>query len=390
MTAPERPVRDEALVFGQPEFDDEAIAEVADTIRSGWVGTGPKVARFEALVAEYVGCEHAVAVSSCSAALHLALLALGIGPGDEVITTPLTFVATVNAILHVGATPVLVDVDRVTQNIDPELVAAAVTDRTRALLPVHLAGRPCAMDALGKVAGEHGLVILEDGAHALGGEYRGTKIGASSDVTAFSFYATKNVALGEGGIVATNRSDWAAAVRSASQHGLAVTPWERVSTAPATRSPATGLGFKYNLTDLHAALGLSQIRRIDEWRDRREDVCTAYDAGLAGLPVETPAPAEPGTVHARHLYPVLFDLDVVGRDRDRIRADLQAQGIGTGVHYNPVHLQPYHAARLGFAPDEFPNARWIGERTVSLPLSPFLTDRDVADVIAAVHRVVAG
>jgi dTDP-4-amino-4,6-dideoxygalactose transaminase len=390
MSPPERPVRDETLVFGQPVFDDEAIAEVVDTIRSGWVGTGPKVDRFEALVAEYVGCEHAVAVSSCSAALHLALLALGIGPGDEVITTPLTFVATVNAILHVGATPVLVDVDRVTQNIDPELVAAAVTSRTRALLPVHLAGRPCDMDALGKLAAEHGLAILEDGAHALGGEYRGTRIGAISDLTAFSFYATKNVALGEGGIVTTDRSDWATAVRSASQHGLAVSPWERVSSAPATRSPATGLGFKYNLTDLHASLGLSQIRRIEEWRAAREDVCAAYDAGLAGLPLEPPAPPEPGTVHARHLYPVLFDLAAVGRDRDRIRQDLQAQGIGTGVHYNPVHLQPYHATRLGLAPDAFPNARWIGERTVSLPLSPFLTDRDVADVVAAVHRVVAG
>ena len=389
MTTPGGPVRDEALVFGQPVFDEDAIAEVVDTIRSGWVGTGPKVARFEELVAEYVGCEHAVAVSSCSAALHLALLALGIGPGDEVITTPLTFVATVNAILHVGATPVLVDVDRATQNIDPELVAGAITDRTRALLPVHLAGRPCDMDALGKVASGHGLLVLEDGAHALGGEYRGTRIGAISDVTAFSFYATKNVALGEGGMVTTNRSDWATAVRSASQHGLAVTPWERVSTAPATRSPATGLGFKYNLTDLHAALGLSQIRRVDEWRAARDDVCAAYDAGLAGLPLETPAPAEPGTVHARHLYPVLLDVEAIGRDRDRIRRDLQAQGIGTGIHYNPVHLQPYHAARLGYAPTDFPNARWIGERTISLPLSPFLTADDVADVIAAVHRVVA-
>ena len=219
MTTPEPPVRDEALVFGQPEFDEEAIAEVADTIRSGWVGTGPKVARFEALVAEYVGCEHAVAVSSCSAALHLALLALGIGPGDEVITTPLTFVATVNAILHVGATPVLVDVDRVTQNIDPELVAAAVTDRNHGAAARPPRRAPVRLDALGKVAAEHGLMILEDGAHTLGGEYRGTKIGAISDVTAFSFYATKNVALGEGGIVATNRSDWATAVRSPASTG---------------------------------------------------------------------------------------------------------------------------------------------------------------------------
>jgi dTDP-4-amino-4,6-dideoxygalactose transaminase len=389
MSGRDRPVRDEVLVFGQPYFGREAIDEVVDTLRSGWVGTGPKVAQFEALVAEYVDCEHAVAVSSCSAALHLGLLALGVGPGDEVITTPLTFVATVNAILHVGATPVLVDVDRTTQNLDAELVAQAVTDRTRAILPVHLAGRPCEMDALSKIAAERGLAILEDGAHALGAEYGGTKVGAISDLTAFSFYATKNVALGEGGMITTNRADWAAFVRSTSQHGMSVTPWERVSNAPATRAPATGLGFKYNLTDLHASLGLHQLPRLDDWLVRREKVWSEYDRAFEGLPLETPSPPEPGTVHARHLYPVLFDIERLGRDRDWIRTALYAEGIGTGVHYHPVHLQPFHKDRLPYGATDFPNARWIGERTVSLPLSPFLTERDVADVIAAVHKVVS-
>lgn len=389
MNRPDGPVRSEPLVFGQPVFGQEAMDEVADTLRSGWIGTGPKVERFEALVAEYVGCEHAVAVSSCSAALHLGLLALGIGSGDEVITTPLTFVATVNAILHVGARPVLVDVDRATQNIDPDLVARAVSGRTRAIVPVHLAGRPCDMDALTKIAAENGLAILEDGAHAIGAEYRGVKVGAISDLTAFSFYATKNVSLGEGGMITTDRSDWAEFVRSASQHGLSVSPWERTSTAPATRAPATRMGFKYNMTDLHASLGLHQVARIDDWQALREEVWLQYDRGLEGLPLETPAAPEPDTVHARHLYPVLFDLDTIGHDRDWIRAALQSEGIGTGVHYNPVHRQPFHAARLGCTDSDLPNASAIGDRTVSLPLSPFLTEQDVSDVVNAVRKVVS-
>jgi dTDP-4-amino-4,6-dideoxygalactose transaminase len=382
------PVRTEPLVFGQPEFGPEAIDEIVDTVRSGWVGTGPKAARFEQELASYVGSTHALAVSSCSAALHLALLAIGVGPGDEVITTPLTFVATVNAILHVGAVPVLVDVDRATQNLDPARVAEAVTARTRALLPVHMAGRPCDLDALAGIAREHGIAIIEDAAHALGAEYRGTKIGAVSDLTTFSFYATKNVSMGEGGVITTERDDWAELIRSTSHHGLAVTPWQRTSTAPATRAPATSLGFKYNLTDLHASLGLHQLARIDEWQVVREKVWHEYDRGLEGLPLVLPAPPAPDTVHARHLYTVLFDIEALGHDRDWIRGALQAEGIGTGVHYNPVHLQPYHAARLGYAPTDFPNAVWIGERTVSLPLSPFLDEQDVDDVITAVHEVV--
>lgn len=377
-------MRDEYLVFGQPAFDEETVAEVVDVLRSRWVGTGPRVARFQREFAQSVGAENAVALNSCTAALQLSLTAAGLGPGDEVITTPLTFVATLNAIHHAGATPVLIDVDRTTQNIDPDRLASALTPRTRAVMPVHMAGRPCDLASIGAFAIEHGLVVVEDAAHAIGASYHGRPIGSISDLTCFSFYATKNITTAEGGMVTCAREDWAELIETYGLHGLTKGAWERYSSSSAQHYAAVVAGFKHNMTDLQAAIGLHQLPNLDAWRQRREDIWVAYDEAFADLPLELPAPAEPDTVHARHLYTVLVHPEDTGFDRDELRDRLHARRIGTGIHFLPAHLHPYWAERLGVDVGAFGNAELIGARTMSLPMSPHLSDEDVADVIDAV------
>lgn len=373
------------LVFGQPRVDEAAIAEVVDSLRSGWLGTGPKVQRFEEALRAYLGAEHVVAVHSGTAALHLALLGLGIGPGDEVVTTTMTFCATVNAILHTGATPVLVDCDRRTGLIDPAAVAAAITPRTRAIVPVHLCGRVAPLGPLHALAAHHGLAVIEDAAHALEATYEGYKIGTLSHATCFSFYATKNITTGEGGAVATNDATLANKVKTYALHGLSRDAWRRFSDAGYRHYTVEAPGFKYNMMDLQAAIGLHQLPHVEAWLRRREEIWQRYDEAFADLPVDRPAPPEPYGRHARHLYTLYIDAERAGIDRDTFMARLHAWGIGTGVHYIAVHLHPYYRERFGYRPEDFPNATWISERTVSLPLSPHLTDEDVADVIAAVR-----
>jgi dTDP-4-amino-4,6-dideoxygalactose transaminase len=375
------------LVFGAPRFADEEIAEVVATLRSGWIGSGPRVARFEEAFRAEIGAAHATALHSCTAALHLSLLALGLRPGDEVITTPMTFVATANAILHAGAVPVFVDCDRATGLIDPDRVAAAVTPRTRALLPVHLYGRPCAMDALLEIAREHDLHVVEDAAHALEAVYRGRRIGTIGDATCFSFYVTKNITTGEGGMVTTGSAALAGEVRTMALHGLTKDAWRRFSDAGYRHYEAITAGFKYNMMDLQAALGIHQLTHVDEWLRRREQIWARYDEAFADHAVVRPAPVEPDTVHARHLYTLLIDSAHTGLDRDTFMERLFDRRIGTGVHYHAVHLHRYYRERFGYAPDDFPNARYLSERTVSLPLSPHLTDEDVAHVIDSVRAV---
>lgn len=387
MSSIRRPVRESFLVFGQPDIGEEEIAEVVDTLRSGWLGTGPKTKRFEAEFAEYVGAKHAIAVNSCTAGLHLSLLALGIGSGDEVITTPMTFASTLNVALHVGARPVLVDVDRATQNIDPARIENAITPRTRAIMPVHMAGRPCDMDAIGSMAADHGLAVVEDAAHATEAAWGDRKVGSISPLTAFSFYVTKNLVTGEGGMITTDDDALADDLRIRSLHGLSRDAWKRYSAAGFQPYDVVLPGWKYNLTDIHSALGLHQLRRIKENLVRREEVWERYSEALHDVPgITVPAPFDQG-VHARHLYTILLDPEV--RGRDEFVEEMRLRNIGTGVHFVAAHLHSYFREELGHVRGDFPNAEYISDRTVSLPLSSKLTDDDVDDVIGAVRDVVA-
>jgi dTDP-4-amino-4,6-dideoxygalactose transaminase len=383
------PVRDRHayLRFGQPALTESDIEAVVDTLRSGWIGTGPKVAAFEAQFADYVGMPHAVALSSCTSALRLAMLAGGLGPGDEVVTTPLTFCATVNSILHCGAVPVLADCRRDDMNLDPDQVRARITPRTKAILPVHFGGRLCDMEALARIADRHGLLVLEDCAHAIettGAD--GRHAGAYGDLGAFSFYATKNITTAEGGMVVTRSRKIANRLRVLALHGMSKDAWRRFSDKGYKHYDIVELGYKCNMTDIQASLGLTQLARVEWNLHKRQEIWRRYDEAFADLPLELPAPVPQGTRHARHLYTVLVDGED-GPCRDTVLAALHAEGIGAGVHYLPLNGYSYYQKTLGVKPGDFPNAEAIGARTLSLPLSPALTAEDVEDVVASVRGV---
>lgn len=374
------------LVFGRPDIRDEEIAEVVDTLRSGWLGTGPKTRLFEREFAEYVDARHAVAVNSCTAALHLALLGLGIGPGDEVITSPMTFVSTVNVILHVGARPVFVDVDRETMNIGPAAVEAAFTERTRAILPVHMAGRPVDMPAMAAIAQKRSLALIADAAHAVEARDTGGRPAeALATASAYSFYATKNVVTGEGGMLTTDDEALANDVRVRSLHGLSRDAWKRYSAEGYKPYDVTMPGWKYNMTDMQAALGLHQLRRVEDNLRRREEIWARYDDAFGRHPLLTMPAAQASGRHARHLYTLLLDIDAAGVSRDELVDRLGRLNVGTGVHFVAAHLHDYYRQALGTGRGDFPNAEWISDRTISLPLSSKLTDQDVEDVIWAVE-----
>ena len=383
-------MRTKYLVFGAPQFDESTINEVADSLRSGWIGTGPKVARLEQLVCEYTGAGNAVAVNSCTAALHLALLVADVGSGHEVITTPMTFCATANSIIHTGARPVFVDCDRDTQLIDPERIEAAITPRTRAIIPVHMAGRVCDMDAIGTIARRHNLRVIEDAAHAIEGRYKGRKVGTMSDMTCFSFYVTKNVTTGEGGMVTTADSELAGRIKTQALHGMSRDAWKRFSDAGYKHYEVVSPGFKYNMMDLQAAIGLHQFDHIEVWLDRRSEIWQRYSDELEDLPLGLPPADEVGTRHARHLYTLMIDPEKTGITRDEFMRRMHERNIGTGVHYVGVHLHPWYRDNFDLDATDFPNATWISERTVSIPLSPHLGDDDVDDVISAVRQSLRG
>lgn len=377
--------RDKYLIFGAPDIQEEEIAEVVDSLRGGWLGTGPKVARFQEMFREYVGADYALALNSCTAGLHLALQVAGLEPGDEVITTPMTFCATVNSIVHAGAKPVLVDCNRETQLIDPQLIEAAITPRTRAIVPVHLGGRSCDMEAISDIARRHNLIVIEDAAHAIEAVYHGRKVGNIGHMTCFSFYVTKNIVTGEGGMVTTNNPEFADKIKMYALHGLSRDAWKRFSDDGYKHYEVIFPGFKYNMMDIQAAIGIHQLARIERYWQRRDEIWQRYNEAFADLPVQLPAPDEPGTRHARHLYTIMIDKSRSGLERDQFMNCLHKLNIGTGVHYVGIHLQPYYQQRFGYKPTDFPNATWLSQRTVSLPLSPKLTDRDVDDVIQAVR-----
>jgi len=383
-------MRNSYLVFGQPLIEQPEIDEVLASLRSSWLGTGPKVAEFEKRIAAYKGVPHALALNSCTAGLHLACLVLGLRPGDEVITTPMTFCASVNAIVHAGAVPVLADVDPVTMNLDPEQVRRKITKRTKALLPVHFAGRSCDMDALMAIAKQHGLKVIEDCAHAIETEYRGQKAGTIGDLGVLSFYSTKNIVTGEGGMVLTRDAQLARRTKVLGLHGMSADAWKRFSDDGYKHYDVEEIGFKYNMMDLQAAIGMHQITRVELWWQRRLQIWRRYMQELSDLPIGLPAPWGEHERHALHLFTLQVDKARCGVSRDELLMRLHRQNIGTGVHYRAVPGFKVYRERFGWKPEDYPAAHTIGERTLSIPLSAKLSDTDVGDVIAAVRSALHG
>ena len=389
-------MRDTFLPFSPPFIGDEEIAEVVDTLRSDWITTGPKVRRFEEEFAAFIGAPAALALHSGTAALHVALAALGIGPGDAVITTPMTFCSCVHVIEHVGARPVLVDVEPDTLNIDPGGIAKALDSspfNIRAILPVHLYGHPCDMDAIGEIARRHDLAIIEDAAHALPARYRGRRIGSPPEirdlrgVTCFSFYATKNLTTAEGGML-TGPPDLVEEARLWSLHGMSRDAWRRYSAEGSWYYEVIRPGFKYNMTDIQAALGLHQLRKLPQFQARRREIVQRYNEAFSRFE-ELQTPVErPEVEHAWHLYVLRLNLERLKISRNQFIEELKARNIGTSVHFIPVHLHPYYRDRYGYKPEDFPVAYREYQRIVSLPLYPRMSDQDVQDVIDAVAAVV--
>jgi dTDP-4-amino-4,6-dideoxygalactose transaminase len=382
-------MREDILPFSRPSITDDEVAEVVATMRSGWLTTGPRAEKFEAMLADYLGGGvHVVGVNSGTAALHLAVLAAGLGPGDEVLTTPMTWPATANMILLAGAKPVFVDIDRHTLNMRADLAAEAVTERTRAMLPVHFAGLTCDMEGLGALAVEHDLAIIEDAAHAFGAACPQGKAGRLGIGGCFSFHPTKPITTGEGGALVTPSAEVAEKARLLSFHG--VTRGARARASGTAEYEVEALGFKYNMLDLQAAIGLHQIPRAEELRRKRERLAGMYDEALADLdgeliflPPATPA----GCVHAWHLYVVKLNLERLKLDRPGFRAALRERNIATGLHYLSLHVQPYYERELGCKRDDFPESLWASERVVSLPLFADMTDEDLMYVCDAVREV---
>ncbi|MCX5898137.1 MAG: DegT/DnrJ/EryC1/StrS family aminotransferase [Proteobacteria bacterium] len=380
-------MRKDFLVFGNPQIEEDEIKEVVDCLRSGWISTGPRVAQFEEQFKAYIGSKHALALNSCTAGLHLSMIVAGLKPGDEVITTPMTFAATANAILHTGASPVFVDIELSSMTIDPGLIEEKLSPKTKAILPVHLCGRPCNMDRIMGIAKNHNLLVIEDAAHAIEAQYQGKKIGTIGDMAVFSFYVTKNLVTGEGGMVTTDNDEYADKIQTYGLHGMSKGAWRRYSDEGFKHYQIIFPGFKYNMMDIQAALGIHQLKRLEAGLARREELWKRYDDAFKDLPLVTPAPPEDNTRHARHLYTILVKLEDVTADRDTIQQALHEENIGTGIHYISLHLHEYYRERYGFKPDDFPNALYVSERTISLPLSTKLTDDDVQDVIDAVRKV---
>ncbi|MGH9497461.1 MAG: UDP-4-amino-4,6-dideoxy-N-acetyl-beta-L-altrosamine transaminase [Candidatus Sulfotelmatobacter sp.] len=382
-----RPVRTSFLPYGHQSITEADIQAVVDTLRSDWLTTGPKVAEFEEAFAVCVGAKHSVSFSSGTAALHGAAFAAGLKPGEEAITTPLTFAATANCVLYQGATPVFADICGDTLNLDPEQVERKVTDRTRAILPVDYAGNPADLDAIREIAAQRGLIVIEDACHALGAEYRGRKVGSIADMTVFSFHPVKHITTGEGGMVTTDNPQFAETLRRFRNHGISSEARQRQS-AGQWHYEMVLLGFNYRLPDIACALGIQQLKRLESNLARRREIAARYASAfreISGVIVPVvQAEANP----AWHLYPIRLDLENLTADRGQIFRALRAENIGVNVHYIPVNLHPYYRDRFGYKSGEFPVAEDAYSRLISLPMFHGMSDQDVEDVIAAVKKVV--
>ncbi len=375
------------LVFGSPRIEKEEIREVVRCLKSGWIGTGPIVHQFEEMFRQFKGTRFAMALNSCTAALHLAMQAIGLQAGEEVIIPALTFAATANAVIHAGGRPVLADCQRDTMNLDVRDVERKITPRTRALIPVHFAGRPCAMEPLLELGRRHGLKMVEDCAHAIESEYQGKKIGTFGDIGCFSFYVTKNIITGEGGMAITDNPEYAEKIKILALHGMSQDAWKRYSDEGFVHYQVVYAGYKYNMMDMQAALGIHQLPRIERYWQRRKEIWESYQTAFQDLPVFVPAPSAAESKHSLHLYTLLLDLEQLSISRDQFLELLTARGIGAGVHYLSLNLHPFYQQKYGYKKGDFPNAEWISERTVSLPLSAKLSDSDVQRVQRAVISI---
>jgi dTDP-4-amino-4,6-dideoxygalactose transaminase len=384
----ERPIRSTFLPFAMPHITQAEIDEVVDTLRSGWLTTGPKTKRFERAFAERVGVPYALATNSATAAMHLALDAIGLQPGDEVIVPVYTFTATAEVVVYFRARPILVDVDPVTCNIDPAQIEEHITSRTRAIMVVHIAGLPAEMDAIHAIAKAHNLPVIEDAAHAFPAKYRGRTIGTMSDFTAFSFYVTKTLATGEGGMLTTSNPEYAERIAIMTLHGISRDAWKRYTTEGSWYYEVVQAGYKYNMTDIAAAIGLHQLARSEWLLERRRAIAQRYTEAFSHLP-ELETPSNPSHVdHAWHLYMLRLNSERLTIMRDAFIQALTKAKIGSSVHFIPLHLHPYYREMYQLASDDFPAALHAYQRVISLPIYPGMTDEDVEDVIVAVEQIV--
>jgi len=381
-------MREKYIPFYIPNIDNNEIDEVVDTLRSGWLTTGPKTKLFEKRFSSYVNSKHAIGVNSCTAALHLSLAALGIGEGDEVITTPFTFISTANVILHRGATPVFADIDPKTYNIDPKKIEKAITPKTKAILIVDYGGQACEFDEIREIADKHSLEIVEDAAHAVGTEYKGRKVGSLADLTCFSFYATKNLTTGEGGMITTNDDDLANQLRVLSLHGMSKDAWKRYQESGSWYYEVVVPGYKCNFTDIQASLGLHQLEKLEKALVRRDEIAEQFNKGLGEIPgIVTPYVAPYGR-HAWHLYAIQVQESVCGVSRDALIDRLKKEKIGTSVHFIPVHMHPYFRDQLGFRKKSFPITERVYSNIVSLPFYPQLEEKEIQDIIVAIRNLI--
>ena len=377
------------IVFGRPNLGEEEKIEILESLESGWLGTGPKVKKFESDFAAYKGIEHSIALNSATAGLHLSCIALNLNPGDEVITTSMTFCSTINSIIHAGAKPVLVDIDKQTWNIDVNKIEEKITSRTRAIMPVHFAGRCCEMDEILKIAESYKLRIIEDCAHAIETEYKGKKAGTFGDFGVFSFYSTKNLAVGEGGMVISKNKKAVSKIKNMALHGMSRDAWKRFSDQGYKHYDVEDAGFKYNMTDLSASIGIHQLKKIEKFYIRREKIWNLYMAEFEKLPVRLPSYIDPSSRHAYHLFNICIDESASGINRDKFLNLMNDNKIGVGVHYQSIPTHSYYMKNYKWNPDDFPIAKKFGQETVSLPLGSNLSDEDLDRIIETVKSILS-